>query len=83
MLSQREVVSIQFKFKKGKICLITSGHPSENVIQSFSYSAVFTEHLDCAEHLLSLVDEDGKLGKSLLLVGLIWIFYTSGWIFYT
>lgn len=44
---------------------------------------MFTERLGCAELLLSLVDEGRELGKSPLLVGLIWILYTSCWIFYT
>lgn len=36
---------------------------------------VFTEYLGCGKHLLKLADESGKLGKSPLLQGSLWVFY--------
>lgn len=71
------MVSIQLKVKKMNTCLILFGNPFENVIHSFRHLAIFTEFLECAEHSLRLVDEGGRLGKSPLLMGLIWIFYRS------
>lgn len=70
------------KSKKGKTCLTPSGNPFENVPHSFPVTElVFTEYLECAKHLLNLTDGGGKLGKSVLLKGLVWVFYTKCWIF--
>lgn len=58
---------IQLKIRKKKTCLIASGNPLENVTHPFSHSAVFSKYPEYAEHLLSLLDEGGKLGKNPLL----------------
>lgn len=78
---------IQLKIRKKKTCLIASGNPLENVTHPFSHSAVFTKYPEYAKHLLSFLDEGGKLGKNhflpKLIQGLTWMFYISCWIFYT
>lgn len=78
---------IQLKIRKKKTCLIASGNPLENVTHPFSHSAVFSKYPEYAEHLQSLLDEGGKLGKNhflpKLIQGLTWMFYISCWIFYT
>lgn len=70
------------KYLRKKTRLIPLGDPFKNVTDCFSHSACVFWILGCAGHWAKSYSWGLEAGKSLLLKGIMWIFYTYWHVFY-